>query len=233
MTTVFDDFSKDVQTTFSKARQDGAEVDKGNDFEAQQKLYQKYSGVYDEYLMQEDTKRFQLICEMVEGLVEDKTQASILDYGCGSGNMGELLVKKYGFKTVDGLEPNDGLLEVAREKGSMRKLFKIASHEDHSELGERSYDVLFSSGVFFCSPSHPDLSCLSKLCKVVKKGGFILICSGEYYLKYVQMAPAEQLEKEGKIKIFPNQVFEGYRRSTPQEQGDYINGVILKYQVLC
>ena len=230
---VFEEFCKEVQTTLSKARQDGENADKEKDYKAQQELYDKFSGVYDEYLEQEKGKRFQFICELIDSLVEDKTQASILDYGCGSGNMGELLVKGFGFKTVDGLDPNEAFLIIAKEKGYMRKLFKIASHEDHSELGEKSYDILFSSGTFFCSPSHPDLSCLSKLCKVVKKGGFILICTGEYYLKYVQMAPAEQLEKEGKIKIFPNQVFEGYRRSTPQEQGDYINGVILKYQVLC
>lgn len=47
------------------------------------------------------------------------------------------------------------------------------------------------------------------------------------------MEPADNLVEEGKIKSFPHYVFDRYRRSTPEEEGDYIKGVILKYQVLC
>ena len=56
---------------------------------------------------------------------------------------------------------------------------------------------------------------------------------GESYLRYIQMEPADNLVEEGKIKSFPHYVFDRYRRSTPEEEGDYIKGVILKYQVLC
>ena len=229
---VFDEFCKEAQTTFRKAREEGSSnVDE--DFNAQQELYQKFAGVYDEYVKQDSQTRFRLISEEVEAMVADKNQAILLDYGCGTGPMAELLVKEYGFKTVDGLEPNHGLLESARKKGTMRNLYQIGSSADHSQLGEKAYDVLFSSGVFFVTPSHPDLSCLAKLCTLVKKGGYILICSGESYMKHVQMEPAEELEKEGKIKVFPQRIFEGYRKATPQERGELINGVMLKYQVLC
>ena len=62
----------------------------------------------------------------------------------------------------------------------------------------------------------------------------MLFTTGESYLRYVQMEPADNLVGEGKIKSFPHYVFERYRRSTPEEEeGDYVNGVILKYQVLC
>ena len=233
---VFDAFCEEAQTTFKKAREENSNVNVDEDFKSQQELYQKFSGVYDEYLEQEETAthRWRNVCEEVVGVISDnKAQATLLDYGCGTGPMAELLVKEYGFKTVDGLEPNQGLLEVARKKGFMRKLYQIGSRDDQSQLGEKPYDVLFSTGVFFVSPSHPDLSCLAKLCTLVKKGGYILICSGESYMKYVRMEPAEKLEKEGKIKVFPQRIFDGYRKATPEEEGEFVNGVILKYQVLC
>lgn len=47
------------------------------------------------------------------------------------------------------------------------------------------------------------------------------------------MEPADHLVREGKIKSFPQHVFEKYRKATHEEQGEYVNGVILKYQVLC
>ena len=73
--------------------------------------------------------------------------------------MAEYLVKEeYGFKIIDGIEPNQGMLAAAQSKGTMRNFYQIGSNDDHSQLGEKQYDVIFSTGVFFCSPSHPDLS---------------------------------------------------------------------------
>lgn len=95
--------------------------------------------------------------------------------------MAEYLVKEeYGFKIIDGIEPNQGMLAAAQSKGTMRNFYQIGSNDDHSQLGEKQYDVIFSTGVFFCSPSHPDLSCLNKLCTLVKKGGYIIICTGMF-----------------------------------------------------
>ena len=228
---VFDQFCKEAQTTFKKAREEGASVEE--DFKAQQEMYQRFSGRYEEYLAQDKTWRFQEGRHEIEAIVPDKSKAVILDYGCGSGPMADYMIKEHGFKTIDGLEPNQGLFDIAKAKGIMRQMFQISSSDDHSKLGEKQYDVVFSAGTFFVSPSHPDLTCLKKLCGVVKNGGFILICSGESYMKFVNMEPADVLEREGKIKIFPQRVFERYRRATPQEQGDFVNGIMLKYQVLC
>ena len=234
---VFDAFSKEAQTIFKKAREEGAKAAEGDDFKSQQELYQKFSSVYDEYLEQEESAshRYHTLCKMICDAVEhDKRgQAYLLDYGCGTGPVAEYLVKEYGFKTIDGNEPNQGLLEVARSKGTMRNLHQIGSSDDHSQLGEKQYDVLISTGVFFVSPSHPDLSCLEKLCRLVKQSGYIFICSGESYMKYVDMEPADQLARDGKIKNFPQLIFKRYRKATPEEEGDFVDGVILKYQVLC
>ena len=228
---VFDEFCKEAQTTFKKAREEGVSIEE--DFKAQQDLYQKFASKYDTYLSQDKTWRFQEVRQEMEGIIPDKTKALILDYGCATGTMADYLVKEHGFKNIDGLEPNQGLFDTATAKGTMRHMFQIGSTDDHSQLGDKTYDVLFSAGVFFVSPSHPDLTCLRKLCGLVKKGGYILICSGESYMKFVDMEPANVLEKEGKIRIFPQRVFEGYRRATPQEEGEFVNGVMLKYQVLC
>ena len=143
------------------------------------------------------------MCNMIADVVESdkQTEAYLLDYGCGTGLVAEYLVKEYGFKTVDWLEPNQGLLDGAHIKGTMRNLYQIGSNnDDHSELGEKKYDVLTSFDVFFVSLSHPDLPCLEKLCTLVKKGKrYILICSGDLNMKYVDMGPADRLVKENKI----------------------------------
>ena len=74
---VFEEFCKEVQPFFSKTR-----------LADQQEFYEKFSGVYDEVLEEEKGKRFQFISDVIDSVVEDKTQSSIIDYGCGSGKMG-------------------------------------------------------------------------------------------------------------------------------------------------
>ena len=98
-------------------------------------------------------------------------------------------------------------LEVARRKGSMRNLYLIGSRDDHSQLPQKEYDLLFANGVFFVSQSHPDLSCISKLCNLVKNGGYIIISTSETYIKNLSMEPVEELERQGKLKILPKLLF--------------------------
>ena len=210
-------------------------------FEEQQKLYQKFAGVYNELILSaiESCKQdpFNFFCQKLEEVVEDKEKAVLLDYGCGTGLVAhEYLIQQFGFKTIDGTEPCKDMLEVARRKGSMRNLYAIGSRDDHSQLPQKEYDVVFANGVFFVSLSHPDLSCISKLCNLVKKGGYIIINTSETYTKNLNMEPVEELERQGKLKILPNFYYEGYRKSTPEEvaeHGEYIKGVLFKFQVIC
>ena len=130
--TVFDEFCKEAQTTFKKAREEGVSIEE--DFKVQQELYQKFASKYDTYLSEDKTWRFQEVRQEIEGIIPDKTKAPILDYGCATGAMAEYLVKEHGFKIIDGLEPNQGLFDTAKAKGTMRQMFQIGSTDDHSCL---------------------------------------------------------------------------------------------------
>ena len=145
-------FARKLKQHFKKAREENSNVNVDEDFKSQQELYQKFSGVYDEYLEQEETAthRWRNVCEEVVGVISDnKAQATLLDYGCGTGPMAELLVKEYGFKTVDGLEPNQGLLEVARKKRVYEKA--VPNREQRRSIPARRKTVRCSLSRLACS----------------------------------------------------------------------------------
>ena len=232
---VLDEYNKINQTYMKSTREKGQD-----DFETQQEKYRHFAPIYNDIIHKsnvenkyDEPKNF---CEQMESVVADKTTAVILDYGCGGGLVAvDYLINRFGFKIIDGIEPCKEMLDVARSKGAMRNLYHMGSRDDHSVLPQKHYDVVFGHGVFFLSPSHPDFSNLRPLCKLVKKGGYIVIGTVQSYLKHFSREPITQLEAEGRIKMLPEFVFDGYRKSTPEEAeeyGEYVKGVVFKFQVL-
>ncbi len=84
-------------------------------------IFDDWSDSYDNHLLDEigyisPDVAVQALSDEIE-----ENEVSIIDYGCGTGLVGQSL-NQQGFVTIDGIDISDGMLEQAREKQVYRKL---------------------------------------------------------------------------------------------------------------
>ncbi len=95
--------------------------------------------------------------------------ARILDAGCGTGIVGEVLHQN-GYDNVEGIDYSQHMLEKAAEKG----VYKGLSQGDLMQpldIADDSYDAIISVGTFTCS--HVGPAAMSELIRITKPGGYI------------------------------------------------------------
>jgi len=82
-----------------------------------------------------------------------KLDATILDFGCGTG-IGGMALTKAGYKTLDGTDVTAEMLAKAEDLGIYRKLW----HSTPGELsfGKGAYDVIVAVGVISLGAAPPD-----------------------------------------------------------------------------
>ena len=101
--------------------------------------------------------------------------ASILDAGCGTGNMGQVL-HQMGYESLEGLDPSAGMLAIAQRKGVYKALHKLflAAHVD---LPHEGYDAIVAAGVL--THGHAPPESLDGILKLTKPGGTIIFSLSE------------------------------------------------------
>jgi len=100
---------------------------------------------------------------------------AIIDIGCGTGLVGEGLVR-HGFTVVDGADYSRGMLAVARDKGCYRELFQVDLNHDLS-LPARHYDVAISAGAI--GIEHIEASALDRIVALLVPGGLLVVTLNE------------------------------------------------------
>ncbi|MFP4518519.1 MAG: class I SAM-dependent DNA methyltransferase [Oceanicaulis sp.] len=99
-----------------------------------------------------------------------KTDAVILDAGCGTGLAGVELAER-GYKTIDGMDLSPDMLDVARKKGAYRKL----QTEDMTKplsYDSDTYDAVVCVGTF--THAHVGPKGFDELVRITKTGGPIV-----------------------------------------------------------
>ena len=94
----------------------------------------------------------------------------ILDAGCGTGLIGDLLGKE-SFQCIDGLDFSKGMLEQAEKKGVYRNLI----HGDMNktlDIADNAYAAAICVGTF--TSSHVGPSAFSELIRITRPGGIII-----------------------------------------------------------
>lgn len=208
-------------------------VSVNSEYEKQQAIYTEFATLYDEALRVEACMGPVKISEKINQLFAENKEVKILDFGCGTGLVADNL-KKFGFLNIDGVDCNQGMLDVAAGKNVMSKLILGKSAEGLKDISSDSYDMVCSAGVFFLSSSHPGTDCFKELCRITKKGGTLIILTKSSYLNepYVNLETISKLEKEGVLTICPKELFEGYRKPFEFEADPKSMGAILRYKVL-
>jgi predicted TPR repeat methyltransferase len=143
----------------------------------------------------------QLTRQMKEfGYTDD---ARILDLGCGTGLVGDELVKR-GYKNIDGVDLMSEMLEVAKAKGIYGLLQQGSMGSPECKdlgIGANQYDVAICVGVL--TIAHVKSEGFDDLVHVVKPGGLVSFSIRELALNAPQYGFREKMDqlcKEGKWK---------------------------------
>ena len=117
--------------------------------------------------------RFGYVAHIASGQCLDRflgdRDACILDAGCGTGLVGEVL-DKLGYGTMDALDYSKEMLEEAERKGLYRKHIQ-ADLSKPLEFGDDEYDAVVCTGTF--TYGHVDASAFDELLRITKPGGVI------------------------------------------------------------
>ena len=70
----------------------------------------------------------------------------VMDIGCGTGLVGEALVK-YGYTNFDGADFSPGMLQVARQRNIYQQLIQ-ADLTQKTNIADASYIAVICAGIF-------------------------------------------------------------------------------------
>ena len=134
-------------------------------------LYDDWSQNYDVHLLDEfGYISPQIAAQTLAGRSEQR-DLDIIDYGCGTGLVGEELIKQ-GFTIVDGVDISAGMLGQAHEKGVYRNLL-CGDLTAQIALDDAIYDVAICVGSM--GAGHVGAQHVPELLRPLKSGGLFII----------------------------------------------------------
>ncbi len=168
------------------------------DGDSSRDIYDDWSGTYDDHLIEEfGYVSPRIAAAALAGVVEDRA-IDVMDYGCGTGLVGEAL-KQQGFTCIDGIDISEGMLAQAREKGIYRNLIR-GDLTARIELEDGSYDAATCIGSM--GAGHVGAEHVAELLRPLKPGGpIVVIMNSAYYLSGGFEGAFRQLESDGLWRI--------------------------------
>ncbi len=138
------------------------------------KLYDEWANDYDQQIWASGNPYIAIAAGFVGRHIKD-FDAAILDAGCGTGNMAQIL-HQMGYRAIDGLEPSEGMLEIARKKNIYKSLHQLYL-DSEIDLDDASYDAIVAAGVL--THGHAPPESLDGMLRLVKPGGVIIFSLSE------------------------------------------------------
>ena len=166
----------------------------GGDHNRLKQLYDEWATDYDQQLWASGNP-YIAIAAGFAGRHIHEFSAAILDAGCGTGNMAQIL-NQIGYQNIDGLDPSEGMLEIARSKQIYQDLHQLYLDTD-IELPESSYDAIIAAGVL--THGHAPPEALDGMLKLLKVGGAIIFSLSEIaYTEFGFDKKMDELEAQNK-----------------------------------
>ena len=141
----------------------------GGDRDTLDQAYDEWARDYDRQLWATGNPYIAIATGMV-GRHVPSNDAVILDAGCGTGNMAQVL-HQIGYENLEGLDPSEGMLAMARRKDVYRTLHKLTLAA-RIDLPDESYDAVVAAGVL--THGHAPPESLDGIVRLVKPGGMII-----------------------------------------------------------
>jgi len=133
--------------------------------------YRDWADTYDSDLLNElGYVAPAIACEALKKYLHAK-DARILDVGCGTGIVGELLHRD-GFREIDGLDYSPDMLKEAEKKGIYNRLI-CADVRQKLDIPDGSYQAVISVGTF--TMAHVGPEAFRELIRVTTQNGIICV----------------------------------------------------------
>ena len=97
------------------------------------------------------------------------TESTVLDAGCGTGLVGEILYKN-NFRNIDGVDFSKEMLNIAHQKNIYQSL-KLVDLTKKLDYENDSFDAIICAGTFTCGHVGPEA--LREMVRITKQGGYI------------------------------------------------------------
>ncbi|XP_033758337.1 methyltransferase-like protein 27 [Pecten maximus] len=189
--------------------------------------YDSWSMLYEKELNLADYRGPFMVANALAALYpEDRENVHVLDVAAGTGFVGEQLAKQ-GFVQIDALDPSEGMLAQAKEKGIYQTLICEYLDGNQLDIAAGSYDVITISGA--CNNGHLTCECLLEVVRLVKQGGFFVLCTRPCLLNRNESKQhfetwMDDIEKEGKWKMVRKDILPKYLKDE--------DGIIFVYQMM-
>jgi len=156
--------------------------------------YDDWAGSYDEdcseICYEAPSIMVDLFLQVVERPPLQEESLKILDVGCGTGFVGNILAER-GFTTVDGCDLSEPMVEEARRKQAYRELFGGVNILHNNTWPPSKYDAVLCSGLF--THGHLKPSALGDLVQMAKQGGLVVISARACY--YEQQNLEDEIQR--------------------------------------
>ena len=161
-------------------------------------LYDDWSQSYDAHLLDDFGYISPQIAAQTLAHRSRQRDVDIIDYGCGTGLVGEELARQ-GFTNVDGIDISAGMLGQAREKGVYRNLIG-GDLTARIALDDAIYDVAICVGAM--GAGHVGARHVPQLLRPLRAGGLFIITINSMHFTTEGFARAfRQLEDAGSWQI--------------------------------
>lgn len=141
----------------------------GGDREKLDRAYDDWARDYDQDLWASGNPYIALMAGMAGRYIRDRN-ARILDSGCGTGNMAQVL-RLIGYANIVGIDASDGMLAAAHAKGCYVELHKMLLGAE-IDLPRESFDAVTAAGVL--THGHAPSDSLDGLLEITKPGAPII-----------------------------------------------------------
>ena len=135
-------------------------------------IYNEWASNYDEYVDSLDYNGPSNIVSFFKEKVINKNNFSILDFGCGTGKVGEEIRKQLNNKNIhiEGIDISNKMIEIAISKNVYDQNTLIDLTKNNYD---KKYDYILSSGVFL--EGHVSINNINKLYKLLNDNGILIL----------------------------------------------------------
>ncbi|MFA8300425.1 MAG: class I SAM-dependent methyltransferase [Hyphomicrobiales bacterium] len=129
--------------------------------------FDQYANQYDEWFLNNKNLLYSEV-KLVAHFLKDNP-GEVFSVGCGSGLFEMILKKEFGIVIENGLEPSDGMAEIAKKRGMNVDI----TTAEAADFGVEKYDTILFNG----TPSYiSDLrSVVEKVSKALRPGGKVIM----------------------------------------------------------